>query len=100
ETPGGSVAPESLAQADAAIEAFVNTNVRTTIRRSPPPRPGEKRQVLMFIHGFNNSFDEAIRKTAQLAADLELVDCEGRERGVPIAYTWPSASSVFGYLAD
>ncbi|MGV3532749.1 MAG: alpha/beta hydrolase [Chthoniobacteraceae bacterium] len=100
QSPGGFSAPETLAEADAAIEAFVGTKVRSTIRSSPVPRPGAKRQVLMFIHGFNNSFDEAIRKTAQLAADLELVDCEGQERGVPIAYTWPSASSVFGYLAD
>lgn len=97
---GGARAPESLRETDAAIEKFVHTTVRATIRRSPAPRQGQQRQVLMYIHGYNNSFDEAVRKTAQLAADLELVTCEGDARGVSIAYTWPSASSVFGYLAD
>lgn len=99
-SPGGERAPESLRQTDAAIEQFIQTKVRTTIRKTAPPRPGSKRQILVFIHGYNNSFDEAIRKTAQLAGDLELVNCEGEARGVAIAYTWPSASSVFGYLAD
>ncbi len=56
--------------------------------------------MLVFIHGFNNTFDEAVRKAAQLAGDLEMVDCDGRSRGVAIAYSWPAQGAVLSYLAD
>ena len=34
-------------------------------------------KVLVFVHGFNNTFEYGIMKTAQLAGDLGLVDCDG-----------------------
>ena len=43
----------------------------------------ERKELLVFIHGFNVSFEDAVRRTAQLAYDLGL-------DGVPIAFTWPS----------
>ena len=42
-----------------------------------------RRQAFVFIHGFNTTFEEAARRTAQLAYDLE-VD------GAAIMYSWPS----------
>lgn len=49
--------------------------------------------AFIFIHGFNVSFEDAARRTAQLTYDLGFV-------GAPILYSWPSANSVSGYLAD
>jgi esterase/lipase superfamily enzyme len=46
-----------------------------------------QRNVLVFIHGFNVTFEEAVRRTAQIAYDL-------RFDGVPITYSWPSQGSV------
>jgi len=43
----------------------------------------EGKQVLIFIHGFNVSFEEAACRTAQLAYDL-------RYDGAPITFSWPS----------
>lgn len=46
------------------------------------------KDVLVFVHGFNNSFKEAIQRTASLSF-------RGRFRGVPVAYSWaatPGAS--------
>jgi esterase/lipase superfamily enzyme len=43
------------------------------------------REVLVFIHGFNVSFEDSLRRTAQLAYDLKF-------EGVPIAFSWPSRS--------
>lgn len=43
------------------------------------------REVLVFIHGFNVSFEDSLRRTAQLAYDLKF-------DGVPIAFSWPSRS--------
>ena len=74
--------------------------VRAAIRSGPAPRAGERRQVLLFIHGYNDTFNYAVLKTAQLAADLDLVTCEGQMRGVPIAYSWPAQGTFLSYLAD
>ena len=49
--------------------------------------------VLVFIHGFNVAFDDAVLKTAQLAHDLEF-------HGAPILYSWASAATRRDYVAD
>lgn len=52
-----------------------------------------KKEVLVFIHGYNQSFEIAAERTAQLAVDLNL-------DGAPILYSWPSQASLLGYNAD
>jgi esterase/lipase superfamily enzyme len=52
-----------------------------------------RREVLIFIHGYNTSFTDACRRTAQLHKDLEFL-------GAPIMYSWPSQDSYTGYLHD
>jgi esterase/lipase superfamily enzyme len=49
-----------------------------------------RRQVLVFIHGFNNRFDDAVFRFAQIVHD-------SRAPVVPILLTWPSRGSVLGY---
>ena len=50
--------------------------------------------VLVFVHGFNNTFDFAASSLAEVWHFL------GRQ-GVPILYTWPAASGgLFGYFTD
>lgn len=49
--------------------------------------------VLVFIHGFCVSFEDAARRTAQLGYDLGF-------KGPPVLYSWPSAGSISGYLTD
>jgi len=53
----------------------------------------QRKEVFVFIHGYNVSFEDAIHRTAQLAQDLKF-------DGVPIAYSWPSAASYEMYGAD
>jgi esterase/lipase superfamily enzyme len=91
---------EALERSDESIRRFVDTKIRTALRSSPPPRQGGKKQVLVFVHGYNTNFEYAIRKTAQLAGDLELVTCEGDARGVSIAYSWPAQGTLLSYFAD
>jgi esterase/lipase superfamily enzyme len=50
-------------------------------------------EAMVFVHGFNVGFEDSIRRTAQFAADLDF-------RGMAIAYSWPSKSSLFAYSAD
>jgi esterase/lipase superfamily enzyme len=89
-----------LNRSDATVAAFAEGDLRRAIRASQPPRAGQPRQVLCFVHGYNNTFDDAVRKAAQLAGDLEMVDCDGNARGVAVAYSWPAQGTLLSYLAD
>ncbi|MDP8918037.1 MAG: alpha/beta hydrolase [Pseudomonadota bacterium] len=52
-----------------------------------------RRQVLVFIHGFNNRFDDAVFRFAQIVHD-------SNAQVVPILFTWPSRGSVLAYGYD
>ena len=51
------------------------------------------RSVLVFVHGFNTSFEDAAVRAAQIAADTDF-------DGTIVLFAWPSAASVTGYLHD
>ena len=53
----------------------------------------ESRGILLYVHGFNTDFGRSMRRAAQLAHDLDY-------DGVAMAFTWPSAGTMGGYLAD
>src|SRR5579872_1299776 len=55
-------------------------------------RIGSNRDVLLYVHGFNTSYDEARFRLAQIVED-------GRFGGVPVLYTWPSSDNLLGYEA-
>ncbi len=50
-------------------------------------------EAFVFVHGFNVSFEKAVKRTAQLAHDMGFA-------GAPITYSWPSHASVLSYVAD
>jgi esterase/lipase superfamily enzyme len=54
---------------------------------------GSKREVLLFVHGFNVGFEDAVARTAQIAYDLHF-------DGLAILYSWPSEGSVAKYTTD
>ncbi len=49
--------------------------------------------VLLFIHGFNTKFDDALYRTAQLGYDLCF-------KGAVTAFSWPSRGRVLDYVSD
>ncbi|MDE1180987.1 alpha/beta hydrolase [Paraburkholderia sp.] len=49
--------------------------------------------VLLFIHGYNVSFEDAALRTAQMAYDLDFA-------GAPVFFSWPSRGTLAGYFAD
>ncbi len=51
------------------------------------------KEAFVFVHGFNSSFEDAARRTAQLAYDLDF-------DGVPLFYSWPSQASATSYIVD
>jgi esterase/lipase superfamily enzyme len=52
-----------------------------------------KDQALVFVHGFNTSFDNAVYRTAQIAYVLKF-------DGAPFLYSWPSGGAVGSYTYD
>lgn len=54
---------------------------------------GKHRRVLLFVHGFNTRFEEALFGFAQIFHD------SGAE-AAPVLFTWPSRGSVFSYVYD
>jgi esterase/lipase superfamily enzyme len=53
----------------------------------------DERDVLLFIHGYNVSFEDALRRAGQLGHDLKFPGCTA-------LFTWPSTGNVLGYLKD
>ncbi|WP_245480749.1 MULTISPECIES: alpha/beta hydrolase [unclassified Mesorhizobium] len=52
-----------------------------------------KRQLLIFVHGFNNTYADAVFRFAQIVHDT------GTD-AAPILFTWPSRGDPFDYLYD
>ncbi|WP_025564157.1 alpha/beta hydrolase [Psychromonas sp. SP041] len=54
----------------------------------------ESKDVILFVHGFNNTFDESVFTLASVWHFL-------KRQGVPIVYSWPAAAEgVTAYFAD
>ncbi|MFZ1078162.1 MAG: alpha/beta fold hydrolase, partial [Methylovirgula sp.] len=55
-------------------------------------RIGSNRDVLLYVHGFNTSYDDARFRLVQIVED-------GRFGGVPVLFTWPSSDNLLDYEA-
>jgi len=53
----------------------------------------KSRRVLVFVHGFNNLYEEAVYRFAQIVHD-------SKADVVPVVFTWPSRGSLFDYNYD
>ncbi|MGB5457102.1 MAG: alpha/beta hydrolase [Gammaproteobacteria bacterium] len=79
--------PKLLAQRQAAAEAFHSALVK---QLALTPR----KEVFIYVHGYNNTFDDAAFAMAELWHFLGRI-------GVPIIYTWPAGHpGLFGYTYD
>lgn len=59
--------------------------------RSEMDRKGKN--IFVFLHGYNVSFEDAARRTAQMAYDLKF-------EGAPVFYSWPSQAKWYSYVMD
>jgi len=62
--------------------------VKARLRAAP-----ERHAAFIYIHGYSNSFDDAARRTAQMAVDLDI-------GALPVFYSWPSKGTLAGYEFD
>ena len=51
------------------------------------------KELFVFVHGYNVQFDQAAKRAAQVAYDMNY-------GGLPVLYSWPSAGSTIGYISD
>lgn len=51
------------------------------------------RRALVFIHGFNNTYGDAVFRLAQIVHD-------SRMQATPVLFTWPSRANITGYQYD
>lgn len=58
-------------------------------------RESRKKEALVFVHGFNQRYDDAVYRFAQILHD------SGAEANVaPVLFTWPSKGNIFSYAYD
>ncbi len=82
------------AQNDPAFRTYKKREVEFKNTLSDLLKQSNKRDVVLFVHGFNNKFDDAVY------AMTDLWHFSGRI-GVPLFFTWPSgAGGLFGYFKD
>ena len=56
-------------------------------------KASKKKRTFLFVHGYNTSFSEAAKRTAQISYDLKF-------DGKAVFYSWPSQASTFRYGKD
>ena len=56
-------------------------------------RPLPKKEIFVFIHGYSVGFEDAMRRTGQLAFDLGLT-------GPAVLFSWPSQGGLMPYTVD
>jgi len=66
---------------------------KNTLATNISGRVGQNRDVLVFVHGFNTSSEEARNRLAQVMTD-------GHFGGVGVIFTWPSKGALLAYESD
>ena len=66
---------------------------RSDFRAALMALPEESREVVVFVHGYNNNFASGLFRIAQMAHDYNTP-------GLTAHFAWPSAGNPFGYVFD
>lgn len=69
------------------VQALTKEQLLALVRERLAASQNYKDHALVFVHGFNNTFEAALFRTAQIAYDLEF-------DGAPFLYSWPSQGQV------
>jgi esterase/lipase superfamily enzyme len=85
--PGNPERDFVILRADRMDLAQAKANFDARIKRTPG------RRVLIFVHGYNTRFEEAVYRFAQIVYDA-------RVNVAPVLFTWPSGGNVTDYVYD
>lgn len=84
-------------RSNSVIREHMNARSKFQTELEERIRKSTRKEVIVFIHGYNNTFDDAVKSAAQLCDDL------GTRDFVCIAFTWPAGGTkgaLFGYNVD
>lgn len=89
------VAPEDIFvySGGSAAATVGSSTVLEELRRKLAGPEGEKKDIIVYIHGFNNEFHEGIKAAAALSRALS-------DDFIVFAFSWPSDGRLFGYHKD
>jgi esterase/lipase superfamily enzyme len=73
------------------VEKLTLDEIKTRFHRRVSKRKDGR--VLLFVHGFNNRFEEAVFRFAQIMHD-------SKTPAVPLLFTWPSRAKLLAYGYD
>jgi esterase/lipase superfamily enzyme len=77
------------------LKADVVTKQQASAAFSHMLHESHKKEALVFVHGFNNRFEDAVYRFAQI-----LHDSGAYADVAPVLFTWPSKGKVFAYGYD
>lgn len=66
---------------------------RADLRRAILSQPGNKREAVIFVHGYNTRFHAGVYRLAQLGHDFNLT-------ATLVHFSWPSRGDLMGYAYD
>ncbi|WFU11147.1 alpha/beta hydrolase [Rhizobium sp. CB3090] len=80
------------------MKNFVTTSVRPLIEVADiqawlRTHLSKNKRVLIFVHGFNNRYEDSVYRFAQIVHD-------SHADVTPVVFTWPSRASIFDYAYD
>jgi esterase/lipase superfamily enzyme len=76
-----------------AIEVLSDALFWSGLQRAMAACPLGERDIIVFVHGYNVSFEMAALRAAQIGFDLGFP-------GAMAFYSWPSQATLIGYAAD
>jgi esterase/lipase superfamily enzyme len=75
------------------LEKIARTDVSDFFNQLNERLDSGSNEALIFIHGYNVSFNNAVKRTAQISHDVKF-------QGTPICYSWPSRGGLEDYTRD
>jgi len=75
------------------IRTLADAEFRATAREILSGSEQFKGQCFLYVHGYRNSFEDALFRAAQMTVDMGF-------DGATLVYSWPSKGRLDGYLAD
>lgn len=76
-----------------SISPLSDTRFWEQARQEISQAPEAERDVLVFVHGYRVTFEEAAVRAAQISADINFP-------GLTAFFSWPSQGTLIGYTAD
>lgn len=93
ELPGRGERPDPARHFVTAREDRFDSAARFRAELAAALRGTSRRDAVIYVHGFNNTFAEGVYRIAQIGHDLQVP-------GVAVHYSWPSAAQPLAYAYD